>query len=139
MNFDNKRIKGALKPFEKVLNFQISQKKKWKSVLFTIHQSKCLYNFENRWAILLENNITRITPKENFLQIFKKKNNYSTRLYEIPKQTSTVILFQELKHFRAKTYYILKCSIFGKNRSFTIISFELQQDLNKACTSLIRY
>jgi hypothetical protein len=85
------------------------------------------------------NNMARIAPKENFLQILKERNDYSVRLYGIPKQASTVILFQELKHFRAKTCYISKCSISGKNRSFAIISFESQQDLNKACTSSIRY
>src|SRR5438552_3251905 len=92
LNFYNIKNNGNIKLFEKVLNFQISQKRKWKSALFTINQSKCSYNLENRWAILLGNNMTRIASKENFLQILKERNDYSVKLYGIPKQASTVIL-----------------------------------------------
>ena len=83
--------------------------------------------------------MARIAPKENFLQTLKERNNFLTRLYGIPRQASTVILFQELKHLKAKICYIPKCSISGKNRSFAIISFESQKELNKACTSTARY
>src|SRR5438552_18131169 len=87
-------------------------------------KNQILSQFRNRWAIPLENNMARIVPKENFLQILKERNTFSTRLYGIPKQTSTVILHQELKNLKAKTCFIPKCSISGKNRSFAIISFE---------------
>src|SRR5438552_13500396 len=83
--------------------------------------------------------MARIAPKENFLQILKERNTFSTRLYGIPKQTSTVILYQELKNLKAKTCFISKCFVSGKNRSFAIISFEIQQELDKACASSIRY
>ena len=139
VDFDNMRIKGALKPFGKVSNFQTNQKGKWKSASFTIHQTKYSHKIENKWAIPLGNNMARIAPSESFPQILKERNSYSSRLYGVPKQASTVVLFQELKHLKAKTCYIPKCSISGKNRNFAIISFESQQALDKASTSSIRY
>ena len=104
-----------------------------------IQKTKYSYNLENRWAISLGNNMARIASKKNFLQILEERNTFSTRLYGIPKQTSTVILHQELKNLKTKTCFISKCSISGKNKSFTIISFEIQQELDKACTLSIRY
>ena len=139
LDFDSYRIKGALKPFGKVVNFHISQKGKWKSASFTVHQTKYSHSLENRWAIPLGNSMARIAPERNFLQTIKERNTYTARLYGIPKQASTVVLHQELKHLKAKTCYIPKCSVSGKLRSFAIISFSSQQDLEKACFSSIRY
>src|SRR5438552_17753298 len=139
LNCDRNKIKGALKPYGKILDLQINQKRKWKSASVTIQKTKYSHNLENRWAIPLGNNMARIVPKENFLQILEERNIFSTRLYGIPKQTSTVILHQELKNLKVKTCFIPKCSVSGKNRSFAIISFEIQQELNKACASSIKY
>ena len=139
VEFDNKRIKGALRPFGKIQELQIDQKRKWKSATFTIQQQTQSYSLENRWSIPLGNDMARIAPKENFLQTLKERNNYSARLYGVPKQASTVVLFQELKHLKAKTCYIPKCTYSGKNRGFALISFESQQDLNKATQASARY
>ena len=49
--------------------------------------------------------MARIAPERRFSTNPQKRNNYTARLYGIPKQASTVVLYQELKHLKAKTCY----------------------------------
>ena len=83
--------------------------------------------------------MARIGPADSFQETLKERNTYTTRLYGIPKQASTVLLFQELKHSKAKTCYIPTCSTSGKRRGFAIIGFENQTDLETACNTSVRY
>ena len=48
LNCDRNKIKGALKSFEKILDLQINQKRKWKSASIIIQKIKYSHNLENR-------------------------------------------------------------------------------------------
>ena len=61
------------------------------------------------------------------------------RLYRIPKETDTVLLIRHIKNLKPKTCYVPKCSVLKKDRNFMIVSFQTQEDLDKACSSAARY
>src|SRR5438552_6504578 len=46
---------------------------------------------------------------------------------------------RSIKNLRHKTCYIPKCSRTGKERNFAIISFQIKEELDKACTLSARY
>src|SRR5436305_1574099 len=46
---------------------------------------------------------------------------------------------RSIKNLRPKTCYISKCSRTGKERNFAIISFQTKEELDKACSLLVRY
>ena len=64
---------------------------------------------------------------------------YTARIYEIPKNTDTIILMRSLKNLKAKTCYISKDLSSGKVKDFAIVDFQTKEDLNKACMYLARY
>src|SRR5438477_6750242 len=61
------------------------------------------------------------------------------RLYEIPKGTDTVLLIRHIKNLKPKTCYVPKYSVLKKDRNFAIVSFQTQEDLDKACSLAARY
>jgi hypothetical protein len=83
--------------------------------------------------------MARIAPSNSDPGIWKDRNQYTARLYGIPKTTNTVILMRSIKNLNPKTCYIPKCSISGKERNFAIISFQTKEDLHKACLSSAKY
>src|SRR5271170_6529408 len=83
--------------------------------------------------------MARIAPINSNPEIWKDRNQYSAKLYGIPKSTNIVILTRSIKNLNPKTCYIPKCTISGNERNFAIISFQTKEDLNKACSSSAKY
>jgi hypothetical protein len=138
-NLDSNRIKGALRPFGKLIKFQLKQGKKGNIATFDLQKTNTSKDINKKWAIPLGDNLARVAPTDNISQVLKERNNFTARLYGIPKQASTIILAQELKHVRGKTFHIPTCSVSNKRRSFAIVSFESYQDLEKACSMSAHY
>jgi hypothetical protein len=141
-DYTSNRIKGALKPFGKITDFKTIETKlktKEKTIQVTIEPLPYSKDISNRWSIPLGSIMARIAPANSNFQIWKDRNQYTARLYGIPKNTNTVILMRSIKNLKPKTCYIPKCSISGKERSFAIISFQNKTDLDKACSSRAKY
>ena len=83
--------------------------------------------------------MARIAPIETCPEIWKNRNQYTARLYGIPKGTKTILLMRHIKNLKPKTCYVPKCSISKRDRNFAIVSFQTQEDLDKACSSAARY
>jgi len=141
LDYSNERIKGALKHFGKIYIKQTikTQFKKEKVVLVTITPTQYSKEISNRWSIPLGHTMARIVPEEFHEETLRERNQYTARLYGIPKNTNTVILTQSIKHLKPKTCYIPRCSISGKERGFAIVSFQNKIDLDKACTTHAKY
>ena len=138
----NIRIKGALKPFGRVTKLEVIENRKntgEKSILATIEPLIHSKDLTNRWSIPLGTLMVRIAPADLETTILKDRNQYTTRLYGIPKATDTVILMRSIKNLNPKTCYIPKCSRTGKERNFAIISFQTKEELDKACISSAKY
>jgi hypothetical protein len=142
LEYSNNRIKGSLKPFGKITDLRTLEARnnaKEKTVQVTIEPLSQSKDISNRWSIPLGSIMARVAPAEVGTEIWKDRNQYTARLYGIPKATNTVILMRAIKNLKPKTCYIPKCSISGKERSFAIISFQTKEDLDKACISSAKY
>ena len=140
--YSSDRIRGALKPFGKIIKLETIQTKtntREKTVQVTIEPSTYSKDITNRWAIPLGSIMARIVPADLEVEALKDRNQYTARLYGIPKATNTVILMRSIKNLRPKTCYVPKCSRTGKERNFAIISFQTKEELNRACTSSAKY
>ena len=141
-DFSNDRIKGALKPFGKVIELELIETKSntgEKTIQITIEPLVHSKDLSNRWSIPLGSTMARIYPTGAPTNTLKDRSRYTARLYRIPQATSTVILMHSIKNLRPKTCYIPKCSRTGKERNFAIISFQTKEELDKACTLSARY
>jgi hypothetical protein len=105
----------------------------------TIEPTAYSKDLTNRWAIPIGSIMARVAPIEACPEIWNDRNQYTARLYGIPKATDAVLLMRSIKSLKPKTCYIPRCSISQKERNFAIISFQTQNDLNKACASAARY
>jgi hypothetical protein len=105
----------------------------------TIQEGLNSKSLQNRWAIPMGDAMARILPGTEYHSILQERNSFAARLYGIPKHANTIILMRSLKHLNPKTCFIPKCSLSGKKRSFAIISFQSQLDLDKACSSKTKY
>ena len=135
------RIGGALKPYGEILDLKIvdNEKKQEREAQVTIRQQPTSKDLLNSWSIPMGSIMVRIAPIETCPEIWGDRNKYTARLYGIPKATNTVLLTRSIKNLKPKTCFIPKCSISKKERKFAIISFQSQEELNKACASAARY
>jgi len=140
--YSSDRIRGALKPFGKIIKLETIQTKtntREKTVQVTIESSTYSKDITNRWTIPLGSIMARIVPADLEVEALKDRNQYTAKLYGIPKATNTVILMRSIKNLRPKTCYVPKCSRTGKERNFAIISFQTKEELNRACISSAKY
>lgn len=136
------RIKGALKPYGKVVNINTitnAQQKQEKEIQVTLIKNTQSKDIENLWSIPIGPIMARVAPTEECPEIWVNRRQFSARLYGIPKNASAVLLMRAIKNLKPKTCYIPKCSKTGKERSFAIVSFQTKKDLDKACISATRY
>ena len=136
------RIKGALKPYGKVIEIStissIDQKNE-KEIQVTIESNKNFRNLKELWSIPIGSVMTRVARIEEYPEVWERRRQYSARLYGLPKNTDVVLLMRSIKNLKPKTCYIPKCSRTRKERSFTIVGFQTRKDLDKACISAARY
>ena len=140
--YSTEHIRRALKPFGNIVELKISQKrnpKQEKVVQVTIEPSDSSRKLSNSWSIPIGSILARVTPIELCPEIWKDRNQHMARLYGIPKGTDTVLLMRHIKNLKPKTCYVPKCSVSKKDRNFAIVSFQTQEDLDKACSSAARY
>ena len=137
--YSKERVKGALKPFGKIVSFNKSEAKQGKEIIVTIEHLTNSKELLDKWSIPIGNIMARIAPISACPEVWEDRNQFTARLYGIPKSTDTVLLMRSLKNLKPKTCYIPKCSISKKERKFAIVSFESKNDLNKACASSAKY
>ena len=141
-DFSTNRVKGALKPYGKVIEINTifnKNPKQDKEMQVTIEKTKNSIDLNELWSIPIGSIMARVALEEDCPEIWLARKQYMARLYGIPKHTNTVLLMKAIKNVRPKTCHIPKNSKTGKERRFTTISFQSKKDLNQACVSVARY
>ena len=108
------RIRGALKPFGNLTNLKEIQNKgnvQGKEIQVTIESTLYSKDLSNRWSIPIGSTMARIALDETCPEIWKNRNQYTARLYGIPKAINMVLLMRSIKNLKYKTCYISRCSI----------------------------
>lgn len=137
--YSKERVKGALKPYGKIIDFNKIKTNQEKEIVVTLEQTNTSKDLTEVWSIPIGNIMARIAPLDTCPEVWKDRNQYTARLYGLPKSTDTVLLMKSIKNLNPKTCYIPKCSISKKERKFAIVSFKSKSDLNKAYASAARY
>lgn len=133
-NFTAGRVKGALKHYGQVNNLTWGPRNNnFKSAIFNISNTKT--DIKEKWAIPLGDKMARLTPYSEYENTLVERNQITTRLYGINKDTTAVRIMSATKHLNAKTVHIPLNSKTGKRRGFAILSFKTQEDLTKAIFS----
>jgi hypothetical protein len=133
-DFSYNRIKGSIQRYGQISNIRLENGNyNFKTVHVTFNSINL--NLNKTWAIPMGDTMARILPLSNYIDTLIQRNQVTTRLYGIRKDTVASRIMSAIKHLNAKTVHIPKNSRTGKRRSFAIIGFENESDLKKALSS----
>jgi RNA recognition motif-containing protein len=76
--------------------------------------------------------MARVAPAEAREEVFAQRNQFTARLYGIGRTGSATRIMSAVKHTEAKTVHIPVNSRTGRKRSFAIIGFENNTNLERA-------
>jgi hypothetical protein len=135
--FTINRIKGAIKQYGNIQSFQVNKETNSNLKSVTVIFDPININLEETWAIPMGRIMARIAPYDEHISKLNERNEITTRLYGINKDTSATRIMSSIKHTGAKTVFIPKNSKTGKRRTFAIIGFKNEEDLIKALSMQI--
>ena len=99
-------------------------------VIFKNEKRKC--DWENRWSVSLENGkLLRMTTKPFDKEELIRRNQYKTRITNVPKYAIDSLLLRQLSRVKAKSVYITN-NRNGNQRKTALVYFESYEDLVKA-------
>jgi hypothetical protein len=95
--------------------------------------------FEETWCIpFMRDFLVRVTPGTNNYEKLKRRNEFSTRLLDLPKNTNEVLLWRQVRHTGAKSLHIFKNNNSNNMRSATIY-FANRRDLLESFKYVVYY
>lgn len=131
--FTHNRVLGALKKYGQIKSLSITKEEKGKRTA-SVFFNNIKLDLENTWSIPMGDVMARIFPAEQ-MHLVTERNSITTRLYGIHNNTTATRIMNAIKHMKAKSIYIPQNSKTGKRRNFAIISFQDQENLEKAIKS----
>jgi len=79
-----------------------------------------------------------MTPGHNRREILENRKQYTSRLYNIPKNINEILLFRQIRHTNAKSVHVFR-NTNGNNKGYAIVSFKNEKDLFEAKRFSIKY
>jgi RNA recognition motif. (a.k.a. RRM, RBD, or RNP domain) len=139
-NVSRTQVFDSIRHLGKIRNIEMIRDGRWKvraEVIFEMMRRKV--HGEEVWIVPFFNDFfVRITPGLSRREILDNRNQFTLKLYNIPKDTNEILLFRQLRHTGARAIHIFR-NTNGNNRGCAVVSFQNKEDLERARRCHVTY